>query len=122
MKVVEKRKLLAKDAKGFFVNNDNYTLLRTRAVIQDEVVEESKHSYKETGIIWVVDEKATKEWLEAKQPKKQSEVLELEFEGLKITEDNLDDFIKDNDIDLGRTSTVQGKLSKVEKWIKEQNK
>ena len=70
MKVVQKRKLLAKDSKGFFINNDNYTLLRSRAVIQDEVVTESEHSYKETGILWVVDEKATKEWHEAKQPKK----------------------------------------------------
>lgn len=69
MKVVQKRKLLVKDKDGFFVNNETFTILRDRAVIQESEVKESEQSYKETGIIWVVDEKATKEWHDAKNPK-----------------------------------------------------
>ena len=71
MKVVQKRRLLSKDKNGKFVNNDTFTVMRNRAVIQDEVVKESESSYKDTGIIWVVDEKATKEWEDSKKPIKQ---------------------------------------------------
>ena len=74
MKVVQKRKLLVKDKDGLFVNNDTFTIMRHRAVIQESVVKESESSYKETGIIWVVDKEATKEWLNAKKPVKQIEV------------------------------------------------
>ena len=70
MKVVQKRKLLVKDKDGLFVNNETYTVLRNRAVVQEDVVKESKDSYKETGIIWVVDIAATKDWHDAKKPKK----------------------------------------------------
>jgi len=69
MKVVQKRKLLVKDKDGLFVNNETFTVLRNRAVIQESVVKESEQSYKETGLIWVVNQQATKEWLDTKKPK-----------------------------------------------------
>jgi hypothetical protein len=78
MKVVQKRKLLVKDKDGLFVNNDTFTVLRHRAVIEDSTVKESESSYKETGIIWVVDEKATKEWLEEKNPKPKAKATKTE--------------------------------------------
>jgi hypothetical protein len=70
MKVAQKRRLLTKTEKGLFINNDTFKIERHRAVIQESVIEESEESYKETGIIWVVDEKATKEWEDSKKPKK----------------------------------------------------
>jgi hypothetical protein len=73
MKVVEKRKLHVK-VKDLFVNNETYTVVRHRAVIEESVVIESQESYKETGIIWVINEEATKAWHDAKNPIKEIEV------------------------------------------------
>lgn len=70
MKVVQKRRLLAKDSKGFFKNNDNFELLRSRAVISEQSVLNSEATYKETGILYVVDEAETKKFLDSKKPKK----------------------------------------------------
>lgn len=70
MKVAQKRRLLLKTNKGEFINNDTFKIERERAVIQDEVIKESENSYKETGIIWVVDEQATKEREELSKPKR----------------------------------------------------
>ena len=71
MKVAKKVKLLSKDSKGNYLKDGANEVLRQRAVVLDESVKETELSYKETGILWVVDEKATKEWQESKQPKKQ---------------------------------------------------
>ena len=65
------------------------------------------------------EQSKTKDYTEKKQVNKTDEVLE--FEGLEVTEANIDDFISDNNIEIGRASTAQGKLSKVKNWIKEQN-
>lgn len=71
MVVCEKRRYLTKDAKGkLYVKSDNFQVLRNRAVIEQSTVTESEQGFPETGIVWVVDEKATKEWHESKQPKK----------------------------------------------------
>ena len=71
MVVCKKVRHFKKDAKGkLYVKSDNYQVLRERAVIQEVAVTESENSFPETGIVWVVDEKATKEWRDAKQPKK----------------------------------------------------
>lgn len=120
MKVVQKRKLLVKDKKGYFVNNETFTILRNRAVIEESAIEESESSYKETGIIWVVDEKATKEREDAKKPKAESKHDVLEFDGLEITSDNIDDFAKDNGISFGNTKDIQKKLDKVKEFINKQ--
>ena len=70
MKVAKKVLLLTKDNKGKFLNNENHKVLRNRAVVQDETVEETVTNYKETGILYIVDEKATKEFLNPKKTKK----------------------------------------------------
>ena len=70
MKVAKKVLLLTKDNKGKFLNNENHKVLRNRAVVQDETVEETVTNYKETGILYIVDEKATKEFISPKKTKK----------------------------------------------------
>lgn len=71
MKVVKKVMLLSKDKDGNFVKNDTYKVERNRAVISEESVKATEATYKETGVLYIVDEEATKEWHEAKQPKKE---------------------------------------------------
>jgi hypothetical protein len=72
MKVAQKRRLLTKTDKGLFINNDTFKIERHRAVIEESTIKESEESYKETGLIWVVDEKATKEWNDKKNPVKET--------------------------------------------------
>jgi len=117
MKAAQKRRLLTKNRDNEFINNDNYEVLRNRSIIQEQVIEESEMTYKETGIIWVVDQEATLEWLEAKEGKKPSKKEVLEYDGLEITEDNIDQFIEDNEISLGRAKSVEAKLKKVKEFI-----
>lgn len=128
MKAAKKVRLLTKDSKGRrFVKSNNYSILRERAIISEDVILDSENNYEETGVLWIVDEEETKKWeqsktkdyTEKKQVNKTDEVLE--FEGLEVTEANIDDFISDNNIEIGRASTAQGKLAKVKNWIKEQN-
>ena len=71
MKVAKKVRLLTKKD-GMFVKNDTFEVLRDRAVVQESVVEDHKRSYKATGIVYIVDEKATKEREEEINPKKQT--------------------------------------------------
>lgn len=62
MKVAKKVRLLTKDAKGkLFVKSKNYQVLRERAVVEDSIIDEYEKSYPENGILYIVDEKATKE-------------------------------------------------------------
>ena len=68
MKVAKKVRLLSKDSKGFYIKNDSVKVLRNRAVVEDSVVLESEHNHKETGLLYIVDEKATQERLELKNP------------------------------------------------------
>lgn len=70
MKVTQKRRLLSKDSKGLYVNNDSFELLRSRAVVQEQVVQETEGNYMYTGILYVVDDKATKAFHNSKKPKK----------------------------------------------------
>lgn len=120
MKVCKKVRLLQKDKDGQFIKNENFELLRSRAVISEDVVAESEYTYKETGILWIVDENQTTEWLKSKEPVKEVK-SDLVFDGLTVTEDNIDDFIKDNNVNVGNAKTAKAKLLKVEKWINEQN-
>lgn len=119
MKAAEKRRLLTKNRNGEYINNESYEVLRNRAIIQESVIEESEQSYKETGILWVINQEETLKWLEAKGGKKPSKEV-LEFEGLQITEDNIDQFIEDNEISLGRAKSVEAKLNKVKEFINKQ--
>lgn len=50
---------------------------------------------------------------------KGSETKELEYEGLIVTEENVDTFAKDNSIDLKKAKTPAEKLTIVELWIEE---
>jgi hypothetical protein len=122
MKAAQKRKLLSKNKDGFFVLNDNYEVKRNCSIIQESVIEESQISYPETGIIWVVDNEKTLEWLEAKENKRKGvkEVKPLVYDGVTITEENLDEFIEDNEISLGRAKSVEAKLKKVKEFINNQ--
>lgn len=72
MKVAKKVRLLTKDKDGNFKKSENVEILRHRSVINQSTVTESEQSYKETGVLWIVDEKATKEWHDAKKPKKKA--------------------------------------------------
>lgn len=69
MKAAQKRRLLTKNKDGQYINNENYEVLRHRSIIEESVIDESQQSYKETGVIWVVDDEETKKWLESKKPK-----------------------------------------------------
>lgn len=69
MKVVKKVKLLTKDKDGNYVKNDTCEILRHRAVVQEILVAEYENNYKETGIVYIVDEAATNERNELKNPK-----------------------------------------------------
>lgn len=85
MKVVKKVKLLMKDSKGSFIKNNNYTVLRTRAVIQESSVKQSESTYKETGILYIVDEEATNKFLKVKSPvvvPNEKSELQAEYEQL----------------------------------------
>lgn len=122
MKAAQKRRLLTKNKDGQYINNENYEVLRHRSIIEESVIDESQQSYKETGVIWVVDDGETLKWLEAKQPKKESnkEPIVLEYDGLKITEENVDQFIEDNEINIGRAKSAEAKLNKVKQFINKQ--
>lgn len=67
MKVAKKVRLLTKDKNGLFQNNKNYEVLRNKAVVQESVIEETESNYKSTGVLYLVDEKATKEWHKEKE-------------------------------------------------------
>ena len=116
MKVVKKVKLLSKDRDGNFIKNNTYKVERNRAVISEESVKSSEATYKETGILYIVDEEATKEWLKSKEPKNNNKDV-LEFEGVIVTEENVDQFIADNDVNIGRAKTAEAKLKKVNEFI-----
>lgn len=68
MKAAQKRRLLTKDKEGKFINNDNFQVLRNRSIISEDSILESEKTYEETGILWVVDKKLTKEWEDSKKP------------------------------------------------------
>ena len=118
MKVAQKRRLLIKGKDGRFINNDTFKIERHSSVVEESTIKETESSYKETGIIWVVDEKATKERDELKSPKPKHDVLE--FDGLEITSENIDDFAKDNGISFGNTKDILKKLDKVKEFINKQ--
>lgn len=69
MKAAQKRRLLTKDKDGFFIKNDNFQVLRNRSIISEDSIKESEETYKETGILWVVDQEETKKWEDSKKPK-----------------------------------------------------
>jgi hypothetical protein len=70
MKVAKKVRLLQKDKDGLFIKNENYAVLRSRAVVEGSVVQETVDNYEYTGVLYMVDKEATKEWEDAKNPKK----------------------------------------------------
>jgi hypothetical protein len=82
MKVAKKVLLLTKDNKGKFLNNENHKVLRNRAVVQDEVVAETQANYKETGLLYIVDEKATAERNNPKSETSEKDTLKAEYKDL----------------------------------------
>lgn len=70
MKVAKQVRLLSKNKDGKFIKNDTYEVKRSRAVIQESVIKESEANYKEVGLLWIVDNKATQEWQDSKKPNK----------------------------------------------------
>ncbi len=70
MKVVKKIRLLTKDSKGLFQNNEQHVVMRHRAIVQESTIEETRGNYKTTGVLYVVDEKATAERDEQMNPTK----------------------------------------------------
>jgi len=119
MKVVKKVRFLTKDRNGNFVKSDTFQILRERAVISQQSIEESEITYPETGILYIVDEKATAERYELKSSKgkKPKKKETLEFDGLDITEENVEQFAEDNGIALGNIKDVSKKLAKVKDFI-----
>ena len=73
MKVAKKVRLVQKDNQGLFIKNDNHIVLRNKAVVLESVINESEGMYKKNGILWIVDEEATKERNALVNPKKQAE-------------------------------------------------
>lgn len=61
MKVAKKVRLVQKDNKGLFIKNDNYVVVRNRAIVLESVIKEAEANYKSIGLLWIVDEEATKE-------------------------------------------------------------
>lgn len=123
MKVVKKVKLLEKDGQGNFVKSQNVKVLRTRMVISEQSIEDAEKVFPITGIAYIVDEKATKERDELKSGKKSPKEVKsesLEFDGLTITEENVEQFAKDNDIAIGNIKDPQKKLNKVKEFISKQ--
>lgn len=60
MKVCKLVRLSSKNTEGEFVNGKEGKLtLRSRVVIDEASVKESEENYKQTGLLYVVDEKAT---------------------------------------------------------------
>lgn len=70
MKVAKKVKLLTKDKDGLYNVKGQHSVLRDRAVIGEADVKKYQDECKETGILYIVDEEATKERNELVNPKK----------------------------------------------------
>ena len=78
MKVAKKVRLLNKDSKGKFIKNETYEVLRNRSIVTDLAVAQTEANYKDVGILWIVDEKATKERNAKKAPKKATKKITKE--------------------------------------------
>ena len=62
MKVCKLVRLTKKNEKGEFVNGkDGVIPVRKRAVVSKETVEETQENYHLTGLLYIIDEKATAE-------------------------------------------------------------
>ena len=70
MKVAKKVRFLQKDKDGKFIKNEKYAVLRNRAVVEESVIQETVENYEYTGVLYMIDKEATKEWSDAKKPKK----------------------------------------------------
>lgn len=72
VKVCKKIKLLEKDKNGQFIKTENHKVLRERSVVMESSIAESENYYKMSGVLWVVDEEATKEREDKLNPKKEA--------------------------------------------------
>lgn len=101
-----------------------------RQIEAEEKAEMQKRINKRKADALAEAEKAkAKEVEEAnKEAEKQAKLAEknksqkLEFEGMEVTEENIDQFIQENKIDASEAKTPEGKLAIVKKWIDEQTK
>jgi|TARA_R110000787_G_scaffold155864_3_gene269724 hypothetical protein len=84
MKVAKKVRFLQKDKNGKFINNENFAVLRHRAVVQESVVDETVDNYEDTGVLYIIDKEATEEFNNPKTSKEPSEkdVLKEEYKAL----------------------------------------
>lgn len=67
MKVAKLLRLKSKDEKGFYKADGANEVMRSKAIITDEAVAESESNYKESGLLYIVDEEATAEREKAKE-------------------------------------------------------
>tara|TARA_R110002051_G_C8513329_1_gene466759 strand:- start:130 stop:360 length:231 start_codon:yes stop_codon:yes gene_type:complete len=70
MVVCKKVRLLTKDNKGYFNPDGQKQELRSRCIISVDSVEASERECKESGILYIIDQDATRDRNESKQPKK----------------------------------------------------
>jgi hypothetical protein len=61
MKVCKLVRLAVKDEKGNFDKAKASVTVRSRVVVDESSVKETEENYKQSGLLYVVDEKATKE-------------------------------------------------------------
>jgi len=93
MKVAKLVRLTKKDSEGLFVNDkDNQTTLRSRAIVSAETVKESEDNYKNTGLLYIVDKKATAERdeivaAENEERLRKREVIDFEVLGEETNEE-----------------------------------
>jgi hypothetical protein len=79
MKVCKLIRLLSKDANRLFKKDGASEVVRTKVVVSEEVVLDSQITFESSGLIYVVDEEATK----ARLDKKNKVVVETEKQKTK---------------------------------------
>jgi|JI61114C2RNA_FD_contig_31_31098_length_758_multi_2_in_0_out_0_2 hypothetical protein len=69
IKVCNLVKLLEKDEKGLYKKDGQHKVVRANAKVLAESVTETENNYVDSGMIYIVDEEATKAWHKAKEAK-----------------------------------------------------
>lgn len=121
MKVCKLVRLTQKDKNGDYKKDlQTAKVERERVVVSEKSVKDSELTSKSSGLLYVVDKEATAERDKVKGSKDSknsgNDTPEtVEFKGKKLTEKEIDQYAEENNIDLGKASTLNGKLAKIEK-------
>lgn len=78
IKVCNLVKLLEKDKDGLFKKDGQHTVVREKAKVLAESVSEFENNYKDTGMLYIVDEEATKARNKAKKAPKEEKTTDKE--------------------------------------------